>query len=233
MKKIVVLFLLIFALTSCAKSQDIINPEAEYRYFFWATCPHCQELNRLLESADVLSQISVEKREVYHNTENRQIFADLVAQLKPRSDGVPFVYDTVSWEVAVWVAPAFKLLTSRIESSPEETSMQEEKYPKWETILNPDADYILFYGDDDEDSLSIKDTLQEMKISLEIREVYSHSQNGAFFMTFAKRSGIATESLDVPFLYHKWSAKYAQWSEEIQKLVENPQLYSIPDEKEL
>jgi len=116
MKKVIIAMLTLLFLVSCGKqnSTDIINPEAEYRYFFWATCPHCQELNRIAESRDLYSQISIEKREVYHNAENRQIFIDLVAELEPESDGVPFVYDTITGEVAVGVRPALELMTSRL-----------------------------------------------------------------------------------------------------------------------
>jgi len=105
-----------FIFISCGQKtpQDIINPEAEYRYFFWATCPHCQELNRIAESRDLYSQISIEKREIYSNAENQAIFQELLEEIKPRSQWVPFVYDTVTWEVAVWVKPALELMTSRL-----------------------------------------------------------------------------------------------------------------------
>jgi len=117
MKKILSLLLFsVFILTSCGQKvpQDIINPDAEYRYFFWATCPHCQELNRIAESRDLYSQISIEKREIYSNAENQALFQELLEEIKPRSQWVPFVYDTVTWEVAVWVKPALELMTSRL-----------------------------------------------------------------------------------------------------------------------
>jgi len=106
MKKIAFILLAgLFILTSCGKSNstDIINPDAEYLYFFGATCPHCQELNRLVEEEDLFSKISVEKREVYFNNENREIFLKLVEEIKPERDGVPFVYDKITWEVAIGV----------------------------------------------------------------------------------------------------------------------------------
>lgn len=118
MKKLLITLLApLFILASCGGSAgpvDIINPDAEYRYFFGATCPHCQELNRIAEENDLYSQISVEKREVYQNQENRDIFLELLEELQPDSDGVPFVYDTVTGEVAVGVKPALELMTSRL-----------------------------------------------------------------------------------------------------------------------
>jgi len=125
MKKILfALWLSLLILSSCGNRPpvDIINPEAEYLYFFWATCPHCQELNRIAEERDLYSQIAIEKREVYSNTENREIFADLVEELDAQSSGVPFVYDKVTWEIAVWVRPALELMTSRLGQNTVETT---------------------------------------------------------------------------------------------------------------
>ena len=118
MKKL--LFALItslFVLASCGTERpptDIINPTAEYRYFFGGTCPHCQELNRIAESKDLYSKISIEKREVYRNQENQAMFLELIEELGVEGSGVPFVYDTVTGEVAVGVKPALELMTSRL-----------------------------------------------------------------------------------------------------------------------
>lgn len=118
MKKLLLILLApLFILASCGGSAgpvDIINPDAEYLYFFGATCPHCQELNRIAEERDLYSQIPVEKREVYQNQENRDIFLALIEELEPDSDGVPFVYDRVTGQVAVGVKPALELMTSRL-----------------------------------------------------------------------------------------------------------------------
>lgn len=117
MKKIISLLVVsIFVLASCWNRApvDIINPDAEYLYFFGATCPHCQELNKIAEERDLYSQISIEKREVYSNAENRDIFLALIEEIQPDSDGVPFVYDRVTGEVAVWVRPALEMMTARL-----------------------------------------------------------------------------------------------------------------------
>jgi len=117
MKKILSLLIAsLFILTSCGDRPplDIINPDAEYLYFYGITCPHCQELNRIAEERDLYSQISIEKREVYNNAENRDIFLELIKDIQPDSDGVPFVYDRVTGEVAVWVRPALEMMTARL-----------------------------------------------------------------------------------------------------------------------
>jgi len=66
MKKLFLLLTATVFLVSCGGASqpvDIINPDAEYRYFFGGTCPHCQELNRIAEERDLYSKISIEKRE--------------------------------------------------------------------------------------------------------------------------------------------------------------------------
>ena len=141
MKKLLLLIVsAVFILSACSERTpvDIINPEAEYRYFYWASCPHCQELNRIAESRDLYSQISIEKREVYNNAENREIFLKLIEEIEPRSDWVPFVYDTVTGEVAVWVRPALEMMTSRLgkkaESSVDETASEKTEEVPQETL---------------------------------------------------------------------------------------------------
>jgi len=120
MKKITLaLIAALFILASCGKSApvDIINPDAEYLYFFGATCPHCQELNRLAEEEDLYSKIAIEKREVYFNNENREAFLKLVEEIKPERDGVPFVYDKITGEYAVGVEPALEMFKNRLNAT--------------------------------------------------------------------------------------------------------------------
>lgn len=141
MKKILsVLILSLFVLASCWERApvDIINPDAEYLYFYGATCPHCQELNRIAEERDLYSQIPIEKREVYNNAENRDLFLALIEEIKPRSDGVPFVYDRVTGEVAVWVRPALEMMTSRLGQT--NTSKENSTNNSAEIDINEDID---------------------------------------------------------------------------------------------
>lgn len=140
MKKILLaLTLALVLLTSCWKSEsvDIINPDAEYLYFFGATCPHCQELNRRAEEIDLFSKIKIEKREVYFNNENREMFLKLIEEINPERDGVPFVYDKTTGQVGVGVDPAFGILTNRLEDFSLESDVEvvelEEDTSKSET----------------------------------------------------------------------------------------------------
>lgn len=129
MKKILLLAALFLWLASCGtvgNNTDIINPEAEYLYFFWATCPHCQELNKILNEQDLYSQVSIEKREVWYNEENQKLFQDKVLELwlKESETGVPFIYDTVTGEHAIGVDPALQLLKSRLNNIVETETSQ-------------------------------------------------------------------------------------------------------------
>ena len=117
MKKILALLITsLIVLASCTSKPpvDIINPDAEYLYFYGASCPHCQELNAIAQERDLYSQIPVEKREVWSNPENNQMFQDLIEELEYEGAGVPFVYDKVTGEVAVWVRPALEMMTARL-----------------------------------------------------------------------------------------------------------------------
>ncbi len=118
MKKIAILLLSVFALASCVERAeiDIINPDADFLYFYWATCPHCQDLNAQIEEADLFSKISVEKREVYFNKVNSGLFNETAkkAGLKQHQIAVPFVYDKATGNYAIWVDDAIDLFNTRI-----------------------------------------------------------------------------------------------------------------------
>jgi hypothetical protein len=76
MKKIifiVALFMSLLGLSACSltpESDDIINPDADYVYFFGKTCPHCQEMNAWMAEDGTHDKHAIEKREVYFNADN-------------------------------------------------------------------------------------------------------------------------------------------------------------------
>lgn len=129
MKKIISLLIvsLVF-LASCGNNnKDIINPDAEFLYFYGATCPHCQELNKRVEQEDLFSKISVEKREVYYNNDNREKFLEVTKGLGLESSkvGVPFVVHKESGEYSVGVDKALELFKKDFSKVMEESPLED------------------------------------------------------------------------------------------------------------
>lgn len=121
--------LLIFS--SCSStdtaSNDIIQQNSDFLYFYGITCTHCQELNTLLEQKDMYSKVSIEKREVYRNSQNSLLFQAVAKKLwvAPEDMAVPFVLDRRTREYVTGVGPAMALFETRInQASPQE---------QWET----------------------------------------------------------------------------------------------------
>lgn len=83
---------------------DIINNDARFRYFYQITCHHCQTLNTVFESSKTYSQFAFEKKEVSASQENYNELIELAHELKLDTTRlwVPFIYDTVTWEVLQW-----------------------------------------------------------------------------------------------------------------------------------
>ncbi len=93
-------------------ADDIINPEADYVYFYGKTCPHCQEMNAWMRENDTHSKFAIEKREVYFNPENSAAFTAVTNALgmEEWSAGVPFMLRKSDNEYRIWVEPIKKLL---------------------------------------------------------------------------------------------------------------------------
>lgn len=136
MKKILIFLSVfsIFILAGCATpaSDDIINPDSDFLYFYGKTCPHCQELNKELETLGMYSLVSIEKRETYYNNENRLMFlaATEALWLESSKVGVPFMLDRRTREYAIWVQPALALLATRIGEREEIDFWPEESIPE-------------------------------------------------------------------------------------------------------
>ncbi len=90
-------------------SDDIINPDADYVYFFGKTCPHCQEMNAWMEENDIHSKYAIEKREVYFNPENGAAFQAVTNALWLEGWSVPFMLRKSDNEYRIGVEPVKKL----------------------------------------------------------------------------------------------------------------------------
>lgn len=130
MKKLLLVTASLFLLVSCGwpKTVDIINPDADFLYFYGATCPHCQELNRQVHEMDLFSQISVEKREVYFNNDNREKFLETTKSLwlDESKVGVPFVLHKESWIHVVGTDQAIELFKTGLRMQENEDKVIEE-----------------------------------------------------------------------------------------------------------
>lgn len=100
MKKILIgmmLLLWVFALSSCEELvwDEIVNPEANFVFYHWKTCPHCIALNKTLIEKDIYSKNILAKKEVWYNKANQAEFNTLTTSLglAPEDVWVPFLYD--------------------------------------------------------------------------------------------------------------------------------------------
>ncbi len=107
MKKILLAILSVFLLFSCSwntqtntnttntwsESLDVINPDADYLYFYWITCPHCIKVAEYFKENDIMNKYKIEKREVWENDANDKIFQKELDDLwiKEEERGVPFM----------------------------------------------------------------------------------------------------------------------------------------------
>jgi len=121
MKKIISLALLLIAtlfIASCndTSNPDIINPNAKYLYFYGATCPHCQELNRKLEESGILPKLSLEKREVYYNKENNKLFLKTAKNngIDTKKVGVPFILEKETGKYTIGADQWFEMLSNSL-----------------------------------------------------------------------------------------------------------------------
>ncbi|MDD2870975.1 MAG: hypothetical protein PHS49_03210 [Candidatus Gracilibacteria bacterium] len=98
MKKIIIAIISLFFLFSCSGNtnldmKDVINPDADYVYFFGKTCSHCIKVAEYFNANDIMNKYKIEKREVWENEDNAKIFNEKIEDLgiNPEEVGVPFV----------------------------------------------------------------------------------------------------------------------------------------------
>ena len=99
-KLFIFLFLGLFLLSLSGSLIPLASAENEtigitkVYYFYGDGCPHCAEVAQsgILEKVDAIENIEVEKFEIYHNDDNRDLFVQYAEQfgLKSSERGVPF-----------------------------------------------------------------------------------------------------------------------------------------------
>lgn len=73
---------------------DVINPDADYVYYYWITCPHCVNVTDYFSENDIMNKYKIEKREVWENDDNYKIFEVVLSDLwiADEKKWVPFMY---------------------------------------------------------------------------------------------------------------------------------------------
>lgn len=105
-KKILLAIISLFFLASCwtQTSLDVLNPDADYIYFYWKTCPHCVNVNKHFTENDIMNKYLIEKREVWYNKTNKLYFDQIVESLWliPEDQWVPFLLRKDDKKYFIW-----------------------------------------------------------------------------------------------------------------------------------
>ena len=119
MKKILLAIISLFLLVSCGSSEplDVINPDADYIYFYWKTCPHCINVKKHFDANDIMNKYKIEKREVWTSKLNSEFFTKIVENLWLPSEevGVPFLYKKSDKSYLIWDAKIIELFDGNVE----------------------------------------------------------------------------------------------------------------------
>lgn len=125
MKKILFTILSAFLLFSCSwnniisswtGSLDVINPNADYVYFYGKTCPHCIKVGEYFKKNDIMNKYKIEKREVWENEENSKLFKKTIEDLwiAPENIWVPFVLRKSDKKYFMWEDEIMKLFNPNV-----------------------------------------------------------------------------------------------------------------------
>ena len=141
----------ILGLSSCGevKSDDILNPDADFIYYYGKTCSYCVDLDKTLKEKDIYSKNILEKKEVWTNRRNQAEFTALTTSLglNPTQVGVPFMYVKSTKEHFIWewnIIPVLEAaiaatwtvevdVTTEHTTENEEDTVWEEEVQTWST----------------------------------------------------------------------------------------------------
>jgi len=87
MKKLLFIFILsLFSFSSYLSAQ-------EYIYFYWNWCSHCAKVEKFFDENDILSKYNVQKKEIYFNRNNLEVFSNYIndLQIDQNKAWVPFL----------------------------------------------------------------------------------------------------------------------------------------------
>lgn len=97
MLKKLILFVILFFTTYSISG-------ASYIYFYWQWCGHCSKVSSFIDSTKLEKKFNIEKKEIYHNNENRELFLDYAKKLWIDSNklGVPFLLSENKDKYSIW-----------------------------------------------------------------------------------------------------------------------------------
>lgn len=72
-------------------------------YYYWETCPYCQQLNKYLTEVDWYNKLNIDKREVWNNKENALKMTEDLKRLglENAKTWVPFLVVNENWKEKV------------------------------------------------------------------------------------------------------------------------------------
>lgn len=72
-------------------------------YYYWETCPYCQQLNKYLTEVDWYNKLNIDKREIWNNKENALKMTEDLKRLglENAKTWVPFLVVNENWKEKV------------------------------------------------------------------------------------------------------------------------------------
>lgn len=121
MKRILVLIISFFMLFGFGFS--FANADTSYIFYWGQWCPHCANVESYFKAVDVENKITIDKREVYNNSENAAKFTSDVERLWLDSSKVwvPFLIVNKDWVETTfsWDTPIINYFIPTLWEAPE------------------------------------------------------------------------------------------------------------------
>ena len=92
-KKIIFVCVLSFFIFFLLPVNSFAQEKIDLHMFYGQGCPHCAKLEMFLdEIAEKYPQLNIQKHEIYHDNENRELFQKMAEQYNTTIGGVPTVF---------------------------------------------------------------------------------------------------------------------------------------------
>lgn len=90
---------------------------ASYIYFYWQWCSHCAKVDNYFNSNELYKKYDIEKKEIYHNNENRELFIETWKKLWLSENDlwVPFMVSVEDNNYYIWDRLIINHFKSKVE----------------------------------------------------------------------------------------------------------------------